>query len=87
MEKMSPVEPQSIKNRLTSENLSELGSEKKQIEMGHRQILLDPKTMAWVDEQNKINKEKGPRYGRSYNEGEDSMYPDPQLDVGTTIKD
>ena len=29
---------------------------------------------------------KGPRYGRSYDEGEDSMYPDPQLDVGCPIK-
>ena len=54
--------------------------------MGCRQILLDPKTKAWVDEQNKINKEKGPMYGRPYNEGKDSMYPDPQLDVGSTIK-
>ena len=83
---MSPVEPQSIKNKLTSENLSELGSEKTQLEMGHRQILLDPKTKAWVDEQNKINKEKGPRCGRPYNEGEDSMYLDPQLDVSSAIK-
>ena len=73
--KMSPVEPQNIKNRLTSENLSELGSEKNQLEMGYRQILLDPKIKAWVDKQNKISKEKGPRYGRPYNEGEDSMYP------------
>ena len=70
-----------------SENLSELGSEKRQSEIGCRQILLDPKTKAWVDEQNRINKEKGPRYGRPYNEGEDSMYPDPQLGVGSTIKD
>ena len=84
--KMSPVEPQSIKNKLTSENLSELGPGKNQLEMGHRQVLLDPKTKAWVDEQNKINKEERPRYGRSYNEGEDSMYPDPQLDVGSPIK-
>ena len=83
---MSPVEPQNIKNRLTSENLSELGSEKNQLDMGHRQILLDPKTKAWVNEQNKINKEEGPRCGRSYNEGEDLMYPDPQLDVGSIIK-
>ena len=84
--KMSPVEPQSVKNKLTSENLSELGSEKNQLEIGCRQILLDPKTKAWVDEQNKINKEKGSRFGRSYNEDKDSMYPDPQLDVGSTIK-
>ena len=84
--KTSPVEPQSIKNKLTSENLSELGPGKNQLEMGCRQVLLDPKTKAWVDEQNKINKEEGPRYGRLYNEGEDSMYPDPQLDVGSPIK-
>ena len=58
---MSPVEPQNIKNKLTSENLSELDSRKKQLDMGHRQILLDPKTKAWVDEQNKINKEEGLR--------------------------
>ena len=49
--------------------------------------MLEPKTKAWVDEQNKIKKEKGPRYGRPYNEGEDSIYPDPQLGVGSTIKD
>ena len=84
--KMSHVGHQSIKNKLTSEKLSELGPGKDQLEMGCRQILLDPKTKAWVDEQNKINKEKGPRYGRTYDEGEDSMYPDPQLDVGPLIK-
>ena len=77
---------QSIKNKLTSENLSELGPGKDQLEMGHRQILLDPKTKAWVDEQNKINEEKGPRYGRSYDEGRDSMYPDPQFDVESPVK-
>ena len=40
---MSPVEPQNIKNRLTSENLSELGPEKNQLEMGHRQIFVRPR--------------------------------------------
>ena len=84
--KMSPVEPQSIKNKLTSENLSELGPGKYKLEMGHRQVLLDQKTKAWVDEQNKINKEERPRYGRLYNEGEELMYPDPQLDAGSPIK-
>ena len=83
---MSPVEPQSIKNKLTSENLSELGPGKNQLEMWCRQILLDPKTKAWVDEQNEINKEKELRYGRSYDEGENSMYPDPQLDIESPIK-
>ena len=84
--KVSPVEPQSIKNKLTSENLSELGPGKNQLEMGCRQVLLDPKTKAWVDEQNKIKKEERPRYGRLYNEGEDLMYPDPQLNAESPIK-
>ena len=53
--------------------------------MGHRQILPNPKTRAWVDEQNKINKEKGPRYDRSYDEGRDSMHPDPQFDVESPV--
>ena len=64
---MSPVGPQSIRNKLTSENLSKLGPGKYKLEMGCGQVLLDPKTKAWVDEQNKINKEKRPRYGRLYN--------------------
>ena len=84
--KTSPVGPQNAKNKLTSENLSELGPEKYELEMGCGQVLLDQKTKAWVDEQNKINKKERPRYGRLYNEGEDLMYPDPQLDAGSPIK-
>ena len=84
--KTSPVEPQSIKNKLTSENLSELGPGKYKLEMGHGQVLLDQKTKAWVDEQNKTNKEERPRYGRLHNEGKELMYPDPQLDAGSPIK-
>ena len=82
--KMSPVGPQSIKDKLTSENLSKLGPGK--LDMGCGQVFLDPKTKAWVDEQNKIKKEERPRYGRLYNEGEDLMYPGPQLDAGSPIK-
>ena len=77
---------QHIRNKLTPENLSELGPGKDQLEMGCRQILLDPKTKAWVDEQNKIKKEKGLRYDRSYDEGRDLMHPDPQLDVESPVK-
>ena len=77
--KTSPVEPQSIKNKLTSENLSELGPGKYKLKMGYGQVLLDQRTKAWVDKQNKINKEERPRYGRL-------MYPDPQLDAGSPIK-
>ena len=83
---MNLVECQCIRNKLTPENLSELGPGKDQLEMGCRQILLDSKAKAWVDEQNKINKEKGPRYDRSYDEGRDLMHLDPQLDVESPVK-
>ena len=43
---------------LTPENLLELDPRKDQLGMGHRQILSDPKTKAWVDWQNRINREK-----------------------------
>ena len=49
---------QCIRDRLTLENLLELALGKDQLEMRCRQILPDPKTKAWVDEQNKINIEK-----------------------------
>ena len=83
---MNLVGHQLIRNKLMPENLSELGPRKDQLEMGCRQILLDPKTKEWVDEQNKINKEKEPRYGRSYDEGRDLMHLDPQLDVESSVK-
>ena len=77
---------QCTKNKLTLENLLELGPGKNQLEMGHRQILPDPKTKAWDDEQNKINIEKTLGYGRSYDEARDTMHPDPQFDVEPPVK-
>ena len=77
--------PQNTKNKLTSENLSELGPEKYKLEMGCGQVLIDKKTKAWVDEQNKINKKERPRYGRLYIGGKDLIYPDPQLGAGSPI--
>ena len=46
---MNFVEHQHTRNKLTPENLLELGPKKDQLEMGCRQILPDPKTKAWVD--------------------------------------
>ena len=43
---------------LTPENLLELDPRIDQLGMGHKQILPDPKSKAWVDEQNRINTEK-----------------------------
>ena len=40
------------RDRLTPENLLELSPRKDQLGMGHKQILPDPKTKVWVDEQN-----------------------------------
>ena len=39
---------------LMPENLLELDPRKDQLGMGHKQILSDSKTKAWVDEQNRI---------------------------------
>ena len=54
--------------------------------MGHKQILPDSKTKAWVDEQNRINIEKTLGYDKSYEEARDTMHPDPQIDVEPPVK-
>ena len=63
-----------------------MGPEKDQLEMGCRQILSDPKTKAWVDEQNKMNIEKTLGYDRSYDEARDTMHPDPLFDIKPPVK-
>ena len=84
--RMNFVECQHTRNKLTPENLLELGPGKDQLEMGCRQILPDPKTKAWVDEQNKINIEKTLGYDRSYDEARNTMHPNPQPDVEPPVK-
>ena len=46
------------RDKLTPENLLELDPRKDQLGMGQKQILPDPKTKAWVDEQNRIKMEQ-----------------------------
>ena len=65
------------RDRITPENLLELDPRKDQLGMGCKQILPDPKSKAWVDEQNKINKQKTLGYDRSYEEARDTVHPDP----------
>ena len=77
---------QCIKDRLTLENLLELDPSKDQLEMGHRQILLDPKTKAWVEEQSKINTEKTVGYDKSYEEARNIMHPDPHIGTEPPVK-
>ena len=64
----------------------ELDPRKDQLGMGHKQILPDPKTKVWVDEQNKINKQKTLWYDKSYEEAKDTMHPDPQINVESPVK-
>ena len=54
---------------LTPENLLELDPRKDQFGKGYKQILLDSKTKAWVDEQNRMNKEKTLGHDKSCEEG------------------
>ena len=74
------------RDRLTMGNLLELDPRKDQLGMGHKQILPDPKTKVWVDEQNKINIEKTFGYDKSYEEARDAMHPDPQLMLNLQLK-
>ena len=71
---------------LTPENLLELDPRKDQLGVGHKQILLDSKTKAWVDEQNRMNKEKTLGYGKSCKEAKDTKHPDPQINVEPSTK-
>ena len=74
------------RDRITLENLLELNPRKEQLGMGYKQILPDPKTKAWVDEQNRINIEKTLGYDKSHEEARDTMHPDPQIDVEPPVK-
>ena len=59
---------------LTPENLLELDPRKDQFGAEYEQILLDPKTKAWVDEQNRMSKEK------------DTKHPDHTLNIKPSTK-
>ena len=66
---------------LTPENFLELDPGKDQLGVGHKQILLDSKTKAWVDEQNKMNAKKPLGYDKSCKEARDTKHPDPQINI------
>ena len=55
----------------------ELDPRKDQLGTGHKQILPDTKTKAWVDEQNRINTKKTLDYDKSHEEARDTMHLDP----------
>ena len=71
---------------LTPENLLELDPRKDQLGTGHKQILPDSKTKAWVDEQNRMNTEKTLGHDKSHEEARDTMCPDPQVNIEPPTK-
>ena len=71
---------------LTMENLLELDSRKDQLGAEHKQILLDSKTKAWVDKQNRMSKEKTLGYGKSHKEAKDTKHPDPRINIESSTK-
>ena len=71
---------------LTPENLLELDPRKDQLGMGRKQILPDSKTKVWVDEQNKMNREKTLGHDKSHEEARDTMHPDPQGNIEPSTK-
>ena len=71
---------------LTPENLLELDPRKDQLGAEHKQILSDSKTKAWVDEQNRMSKEKTLGHDRSQKETKDTKHPDPRINIEPSIK-
>ena len=65
------------KGTLTPENLLELDPRKDQLGAGHKQILPDSKTKAWVGEQNRMNTEKTLGHDKSHEEARDTKHPYP----------
>ena len=63
------------KNRLTAENVSEFSQEQEQLDLIQWQTVVDKKTKAWVNEQNKLNKQERQNYGTKYIEDTDQTYP------------
>ena len=61
---------------LTPENLLELDPRKDQLGTEYEQTPLDSKTKAWVDEQNRMGKEKVLGHDRSHKEIKDTRHPD-----------
>ena len=74
---MNIVKYHHTKGTLTPENLLELDPRKDQLGTGHKQILLDSKTKAWVDKQNRMNATKTLGYDKSHEEARDTKHPDP----------
>ena len=71
---------------LTPENLLELDPKEDQLGAEHEQTPLDLKTKAWVDEQNRMSKERVLGHDGSRKEIKDTRHPDPRIGVEPSTK-
>ena len=72
---------------LTLENLLELDPRRRSIgDRAYEQTPLDSKTKAWVDEQNRMSKEKTLGHDRSQKETKDTKHPDPRINIEPSTK-
>ena len=71
---------------LTPDNLLELDPRKDQLGAEHKQVLLDSKTKAWVDEQNRMSTEQTLGHDRSHKEAKDTKHPDPRINIEPSTK-
>ena len=71
---------------LTPENLLELDPKEDQFGIEYEQTPLDSKTKAWVDEQNRMSKEKVLGHDGSCKEIKDTRHPDPRIGIEPSTK-
>ena len=71
---------------LTPKNLLELDPKEDQLGAEHEQTPLDLKTKAWVDEQNRMSKEKTLSHDESRKEITDTRHPDPRIGIEPSTK-
>ena len=83
---MNLVKYRHTRGTLTPENLLELDPREDQLGAEHKQILLDSKTKAWVDEQNRMSKENTLGHDRSHKETKDIKHPDPRISIEPSTK-
>ena len=83
---MNLVKYRHTRGTLTPENLLELDPRKDQLGTEHEQTSLDLKTKVWVDEQNKISKEKTLGHDRSRKEIKDTKHPDLRINIEPSTK-
>ena len=74
------------RSTLTPENLLELDPREDQLGAEDKQVLLDSKTKAWVDEQNRMSTEKTLGYDKSHKEVKDTKHPDPIINIKPPTK-